>query len=273
MRNALTVDLEDWFQGINLPFETWNQYECRIHIGVEKILTLLQTHNTKATFFTLGKVIDDHPSLILKLIQEGHEIGCHTYSHPALYNITPELFEQEISKCNEAFAKVSTLPFKGFRAPYFSVDARSLWALDILKQHGFIYDSSIYPGDNLRTGIPGYQKQPHILDNGLIEIPMTTIKVTKFDCGLGGAYFRILPYTYFRKKLQELNDNGINGNFYIHPWELDPLHPKLNSLPNRIKWPHYFNLKSTYSKLDSLLNDFEFGTVESVFLKDGILSN
>jgi polysaccharide deacetylase family protein (PEP-CTERM system associated) len=267
MRNALTVDLEDWYQGINLPFETWGQYECRIQIGVDKILELLQKHNTKATFFTLGKVIDDHPQLVKTLINEGHEIGCHTYSHPALYNITPQIFDEELTKCEQALSKLTDQKFLGFRAPYFSIDKRSLWALDILQKHGYLYDSSIYPGDNLRTGIPGYQKKPHTLENGLIEIPMTTIKVTKFDCGLGGAYFRILPYKYFCKKLQAMNASGINGNFYLHPWELDPQHPKLTTLPSRIRLPHYFNLKSTYTKLDLLLRDFQFGTMESVFLK------
>jgi polysaccharide deacetylase family protein (PEP-CTERM system associated) len=267
MKNALTVDLEDWFQGINLPYETWNQYECRINIGVDKILELLQKHKTHATFFTLGKVIEEHPDLIKNIIKEGHEIGCHTYSHPALYNITAEMFDLELTKCELALSKIADKKFIGFRAPYFSIDKRSLWALDILKKHGYLYDSSIYPGDNLRTGIPGYQKNPHTLENGLIEIPMTTIKVTKFDCGLGGAYFRILPYAYFKKKLSQLNKDGIHGNFYIHPWELDPLHPKLNSLPKRIRLPHYFNLKATYKKLDTLLNDFEFDTVESIFIK------
>ena len=146
----------------------------------------------------------------------------------------------------------------GFRAPFFSVDERSWWVLDILKKHGFQYDASIYPGDNKRTGIVGYRKDIHRLDNQLMEAPMTTFKVLKYDVGSGGAYFRILPYFYFKEKFKSINKAGLNGIFYIHPWELDPEHPYISTLPRRIKYPHYFNLKSTEPKIRQMLSDFEF---------------
>jgi polysaccharide deacetylase family protein (PEP-CTERM system associated) len=258
LKNAFSVDLEDWYQGIGLPINTWDSYQKRIDIGTNQLLELLQNAKTKATFFVLGKVIEEHPTLIQSIINEGHEIACHTYSHPFLYNITPVEFEAEIIKCNQLLKDGFGLKNEGFRAPYFSIDNRSLWALDVLKKHNYTYDSSIYPGDNKRTGIVGYSKQIHRLENGMIELPLSTFKIGKFDVGLGGAYFRILPYFYFKQKVKQINEQGLIANFYIHPWELDPKHPYIGTLPKRIKYPHYFNLKSTHRKIKNLLHDFEF---------------
>src|SRR5690606_19579298 len=134
---------------------------------------------------------------------------------------------------------------------------RSWWALDILAGEGFAYDSSIFPGDSKRTGIIGYRKDIHLLENNMTEVPVSTFKLGRFDVGLGGAYFRILPYPVFKYKLRQIN-KIMNGIFYIHPWELDPGHPYLPRLPARIRLPHYFNLKSTERKIRKLLNDFEF---------------
>ncbi len=258
MKNAFTVDLEDWYQGIGIGEEHWHQYEKRLLNGTKKLLLLLKSHNTKATFFTLGKVIEEYPALMKEIVADGHEIACHTYSHPFLYEINAKVLDDELKKCNELLWNLLGIKQEGFRAPYFSLDKRSWWALDVLKNNGFTYDSSVYPGDNKRTGIVGYNKKPHRLENGMIEFPLTTIRVGRFDVGLGGAYFRILPYFYFRSKLKALNRAGQAGAFYIHPWELDPGHPYLPQLSKRIKYPHYFNLKTTEQKIDKLLSDFTF---------------
>ena len=267
MKNAFTIDLEDWYQGIALPTQDWDCYEKRISVGTDKLLSLLQKNKVTATFFTLGKVIEEHPSIIKQLIQEGHEIGCHTNTHPALYNITEREFELEIRQCATLLKDNFDLIHLGFRAPFFSVDRRSWWALDVLKKNGYLYDSSIYPGDNKRTGIVNYEKNIHYLENGMVEVPISTFKFLKYDVGLGGAYFRILPYNIFKSAFRQLNKNRQAGIFYIHPWELDPGHPNLRNLPKRIKYTHYFNLAGTERKLERLLGDFEFVPLKELVLQ------
>ena len=262
MKICFTVDMEDWYQGIGLPFEQWNQYEKRIKIGHDKLLNLLQKHKTKATYFILGKVIEEFPELVQQVKDEGHELACHTYSHPFLYEITPDEFRKEIQKCKELIIPFQS-GYNGFRAPYFSIDNRNLWALDILKEEGFEYDSSIFPGSTARTGIAGFKKEIHTLENGLREFPISNFKVTKFDFGVGGAYFRILPYQYFKRKLKELLKER-PAVFYIHPWELDENHPHLKGLSRRIQYTHYYNLKNTENKLDKLLSDFDFCSLKQM---------
>jgi polysaccharide deacetylase family protein (PEP-CTERM system associated) len=263
MKVWFTVDMEDWYQGIGLPFNTWSQYESRIKIGHERLLNLLSKHKVKATYFLLGKVIEEFPELVEQVKKEGHELACHTYTHPFLYQISKEEFRADIRKCKELIAPLQS-GYNGFRAPYFSIDNRNLWAVDVLKEEGFVYDSSIFPGSTARTGIAGFTKDIHTLQNGLKEFPISNFKVTKFDFGVGGAYFRILPYAYFRKKLQGLLKER-PAVFYIHPWELDPHHPHLKGLGRRIQYTHYFNLKNTEKKLDKLLGDFDFCSPNEIF--------
>jgi polysaccharide deacetylase family protein (PEP-CTERM system associated) len=263
MKVWFSIDMEDWYQGIGLAPETWQQYEKRIKIGHDKLLHLLSKHKVKATYFILGKVIEEFPELIEEVKREGHELACHTYSHPFLYQINREQFQAEIRKCKELIRPFQN-GYKGFRAPYFSIDNRNLWAIDVLKEEGFTYDSSIFPGSTARTGISGFRKDIHTLDNGLMEFPISNFKVTRFDFGVGGAYFRILPYYYFRDKLKKLlKERPVV--FYIHPWELDPGHPYLKGLGRRIQYTHYFNLKNTEKKLDKLLSDFEFCSPGELF--------
>jgi polysaccharide deacetylase family protein (PEP-CTERM system associated) len=261
MMNAFTIDLEDWYQGVDIPFNDWNKYEKRLRIGFDKLIFLLQKKNIKATFFVLGKVIEDHPDIITEIIQEGHEIGCHTYSHPMLYKLDEDMFNVEINKCRDLISQFKT-SFTGFRAPYFTVDHRNIWVLNSLKNFGFEYDSSIFPGDSKRTGIKNYIKTPHFTESGLLEFPVSTGKLGGFDFGMGGAYFRILPYAVFKNKFYALSQLQ-PVNFYIHPWELDPNHPRIK-LSSRISIPHYWNLNSTFNKLDMLTTDFEFGPINKI---------
>ena len=256
MKMWFTVDMEDWYQGIGKPIGDWNQFEKRIKVGHYKLLHLLSKHRVTATYFLLGKVIEEFPELIVEIKKEGHELGCHTYSHPFLYNITKEEFRSEIKKCKELIAPFQD-GYKSFRAPYFSIDERNPWALDVLKEEGFKNDSSIFPGSSIRTGIKGFKKEVHELENGLKEFPISTFKVTKFDFAVGGAYFRILPYKYFRKKLRTILKKR-PAVFYIHPWELDKDQPYIKGLGKRIQYTHYYNLKNTERKLEKLVSDFEF---------------
>lgn len=257
-----TVDMEDWYQGIGKPIEEWSQYEKRIKVGHYKLLNLLSKQKIKATYFLLGKVIEEFPELISEIKNEGHELGCHTYSHPFLYNITKEEFKKEIKKCKELISPFQT-GYKSFRAPYFSIDQRNPWALDVLKEEGFEIDSSIFPGSTIRTGIQGFKKEVHQLENGLKEFPISIFKITKMDFAVGGAYFRILPYKYFKRRLKQvLKERPVV--FYIHPWELDKDQPHVKGLGRRIQYTHYFNLKNTERKLEKLVSEFEFCSPDKI---------
>ena len=254
--NAFTVDFEDWYQGIGIPYEQWNKYEKRIHIGHEKLLKLFSKYKIKATYFLLGKTIEDHPKLIQEIIDQGHEIGCHTFTHPFLYEISKGQFQKELDLCFSAIKEFG-IRYVGFRAPYFSIDHRSLWVLDVLENY-FKYDASIYPGDNLRTGIPGFNPKIAPLEGKkLIEVPVSVMRILKWQAAFGGAYFRILPSCYFHYKFKSFSEEQ-PAIFYIHPWELDPNHPKLSSLHRRIRIPHYYNLSTTEKKLEKLLERFPF---------------
>jgi len=262
MKLWFTVDMEDWYQGIGKPLQEWGQYEKRIKVGHYKLLNLLSKHKVTATYFLLGKVIEEFPELITEIKNEGHELGCHTYSHPFLFNISKDEFRAEIKKCKELIRPFQD-GYKSFRAPYFSIDQRNLWALDVLKEEGFENDSSIFPGDTKRTGIKGFKKEVHQLENGLKEFPISTFKVTKLDFAVGGAYFRILPYQYFKKKVKTILKER-PAVFYIHPWELDKDQPYVKGLGRRIQYTHYFNLKNTERKLEKLVSEFEFCSPDKI---------
>ena len=255
--NAFTVDLEDWYHGIGLPLREWPKYEKRLSKGFDRLLELLDRSHVRATFYVLGKVIEEHPAIIRQLISGGHEIGCHSYSHTELFKLNRLQFRDELEKCESLIAPFG-VRYQGFRAPYFSIDRNSWWAIDELYKFNYTYDSSIYPGDNKRTGITGFRKDIHQLeDSKLWEAPMTTFRFFGFDVATGGAYFRILPYMIFSARLKAINKTG-PGIFYIHPWELDDTHPYLSFLETRRRIPHYFNLSKTYAKLERLLGDFQF---------------
>lgn len=262
MKIALTVDFEDWYQGIDIPVDRWNNLESRIHIGHERLLTMFQRHHIKATYFLLGKVIEEHPDLVQQIIAEGHEIGSHTYSHPFIYKISPDNFREEIRKSKQLIQQLG-VEFTGFRAPYFSIDKRCLWALDILKEEGFLYDSSIFAGDSKRTGIPGFDPSLHPLENGLVEFPVSTMDVFGFDFGVGGGYFRLLPYGFFKEKIGAILKNR-HCIFYLHPWELDVKQPKVKGISKRIQFTHYVNLYSMEEKLNRLMGDFECTSITNI---------
>jgi polysaccharide deacetylase family protein (PEP-CTERM system associated) len=256
MKLSFTVDWEDWYHGLGIPVKLWKSLEKRIKIGHYKLLDLLSKNRIKATFFLLGIQMEEFPELVWEIKSEGHELACHTYSHPFLSNLSPHEFREELRKCCELI-KPYQKSFRGFRAPYFSVNSENLWTLDILKQLNFLYDSSIFPGQTFRSGIPTFPKKIATISNGLIEYPISKFQILSFDFGVGGAYFRILPYSYFRKRLQNLLKTQ-NCLFYFHPWELDSEQPYVAGLKHRAVHTHYFNLSTTYKKLSHLFTDFDF---------------
>jgi len=268
--NAFTVDFEDWYQCLEVvPLESWGQYESRIERNAHKIFDILDDCNIKATFFVLGFVAEKYPHLVKEIANRGHIIGTHGYSHKQVFKIKPAEFEEELNKAVGLVGNLTGQQIYGFRAPIFSIIEESLWALDILLKHGLKYDSSIYPVLNYRYGIVSNRRFVHELDtpggNKIIEIPIATSHVLgqNFPVG-GGAYLRILPYTITKMGLASINKEGQPFVFYIHPWEIDPGHPRAD-VPFRISATHYFNLKSTEKKLRKLGRDFNFAPIEIAY--------
>ncbi|MGE5841731.1 MAG: DUF3473 domain-containing protein, partial [Deltaproteobacteria bacterium] len=228
MLNALTIDLEDWYQGIEQPFASWGTFSDRLHVGTDVLLNILEQAGTKATFFVLGWVAEKHPALLRSLTEQGHEIASHGFDHEKLYDTTPSVFRESLARAKDSTENASGTAVVGHRAPFFSLTRDSLWALDVISEQGFKYDSSVYPGSNWRYGIPDTPEYPYrIAGTALTEFPASILRLFGRRLGIGGAYFRILPYRVTRNGIGELNAAGRPAMFYLHPWELDPRHPRV----------------------------------------------
>ena len=268
--NAFSIDFEDWFQCLEvIPISKWEKYEYRIEKNTNRMLNILDENDVKATFFILGHIAEQFPHLITEIYNRGHILGTHGYSHMPVYKQKPFDFSEELKRAIGTVADLTGQKIYGFRAPIFSIVEESLWALDILIEQGLVYDSSIYPVLNYRYGIVSKERFIHSLKtpggNSIVEIPIATARYINFNFPVGGgAYLRILPYSVTRSGLKKINKEGQPFVFYIHPWEIDPDHPKIN-LPFRISATHYFNLKSTEGKLKRLFQDFKFAPIEKVF--------
>lgn len=267
MRNALSFDIEDWFQVENLKtaieYAQWDSLELRVVANTEKILRILKDSETKATFFILGWIAEKCPELVREIAGQGHEIASHGYSHQLVYDITPEAFREDIARSKALLEETAGVRVHGYRAPSFSITKDSLWALDILKEEGFTYDSSVFPIKfHDRYGFSGCDTNPFAWPNGLVEIPLAVYKLWSVNLPLaGGGYFRLLPYFYFRYFLKKLNSEGHAFTFYLHPWEFDPGQPKVQ-IPLWYRFRHYVNLGTTERCLKKLLRDFSFESIE-----------
>lgn len=267
--NALTIDFEDWYQGLEIPYADWSNFEDRIVPVGRKLLQILDDGNTKATFFMLGYVAEKHPELVKEIEAAGHEIGTHGFSHTLIYTQKPEVFRSEMERAIGFLEDSTGKKVVGHRAPFFSITKDSLWALDILGELGVEYDSSIFPVLNYRYGIAGSPRFPYKIEREnytLKEFPVSTLQLPKITLPIsGGAYFRIYPYQMTKQCLKAVNRGGNAFTFYLHPWELDPDHPKIK-LPRRIAGiTHYFNLGATEKRFRKLLRDFKFAPMRDVF--------
>lgn len=266
MLNALTIDFEDWYQGLEIERERWHAFEDRIESSGRRLLAVLAEAHTRATFFVLGHVAESHPGLVREIHDAGHEIATHGASHEFVYRMTPEAFRAEIAVAAESLEALAGRPVLGHRAPFFSVTRESLWALDVLKELGFRYDSSVFPVRNYRYGIADAPRWPYPVGETtrLMEFPISTWRVLGTNLPIaGGAYFRIYPYFFTRLGLRSINREGHPAVFYLHPWELDPGHPRI-PVPRRIAATHYFNLSATEGRLRRLLGDFRFAPMSEV---------
>jgi polysaccharide deacetylase family protein (PEP-CTERM system associated) len=273
MMNMLTVDVEDYyhvssFETVIRP-EDWDCYESRVERNTYRILDILDAYDTKATFFVLGWVAERHPGLVRELTQRGHEVASHGYSHRRIYTQTPAQFREETRRSKGIIEEIIEQPIIGYRAASYSITNKSLWALDILVEEGFLYDSSIFPIVHDRYGIPDAKRYAHFMQNrsGLLyEYPLSTIKVGKVNIPIGGGgYLRIFPYFLNKWGIKRLNNvERQPAIVYLHPWELDPEQPRLKSSVLS-HFRHYHNLHKTEEILRSLLQDFQFGKMKDLY--------
>lgn len=264
MLNALTIDLEDWYQGLtstSQQVDRWPKFEDRIVESTERLLGILDQAEVKATFFVLGYVAEQFPSLIRRVADKGHEIGLHGYHHFQVSRLAPEEFRAEVLRGRAVVETAGGKQVIGHRAPMFSIDRSSLWALEVLRDLGFSYDSSVFPTRNMLYGYPDAPRFPYQpFGNGdFVEFPVSTVRMIGVNWPVaGGFYLRLLPYRLFRGALRWLNREGRPAIIYVHPWDLDPDHPRPNPTL-RERFTHYYNLQRTEAKLTALLRDFRFG--------------
>ncbi|MER2527516.1 MAG: XrtA system polysaccharide deacetylase [Candidatus Competibacter denitrificans] len=273
MDNALTVDVEDYFQvaafARQIDPATWDRIPLRVERNTQRLLDLFAEQSVRATFFVLGWVAERCPGLVRAIAERGHEVACHGYSHQLIYGQTPEVFREETVRAKACLEDQAQRPMLGYRAASYSITQCSLWALDVLAELGFTYDSSIFPIHHDRYGIPDSPRWPYRLTtpNGgsLIEFPPSTFSLLGYRLPVaGGGYFRLYPYSFTRFALTQLNRvEGQPFIFYLDPWEIDPEQPRI-----RAEWlsmfRHYTNLHHCEARLRRLLRDFRFTTVREV---------
>lgn len=273
--HAMSIDVEDYFHVAALAQvirpDQWGDLPSRVERNTEQLLALFERHNVRATFFVLGWVAERYPGLVRKLAQGGHEIASHGYSHQLIYNQTPEVFREETQRAKALLEDQVQRPVRGYRAASYSITRQSLWALDILAELGFTWDSSIFPIHHDRYGIPGSPTAPYTLEtpagHQLQEFPLTTAKLFGVTIpAAGGGYFRQFPYPLFRYLFHRASDQGRKPQmFYLHPWEIDPGQPRYNNASWFSRFRHYTNLDKCESRLERLLTDFRFGTVSDSY--------
>jgi len=272
IQNALTIDVEDYFhvsafEG-SIDRSDWSSYPSRVSSNTIRLMDLLEQYQIKATFFVLGWVAEREQNLIREIARRGHEVACHGYSHQLVYNQTPGLFREETIRSKQLLEDIVQVPVRGYRAASYSITKRSRWALDILAEVGFIYDSSIFPIRHDRYGIPDAQEYPYRLEtqsgHSLVEFPLSTVKVFGYRFPIaGGGYFRLYPYQLTRAGLKQVNRQNQPFIFYLHPWEIDPDQPAV-SAGWMSRFRHYNNLDKCECRLKRLLGDFSFGRAQDV---------
>jgi len=278
--NALTVDVEDYFHvaalAPNIHRDSWASRESRVVGNTQKLLAIFEQFDVRGTFFVLGWVAERHPQLVRDIAARGHEIACHGYSHRLVYEQSPEEFYAETLRAKNLLEEITGSAVVGYRAASYSIVRESLWALDILVELGFAYDSSIFPVRHDRYGIPNAERVPHRLAtlNGksIVEWPLATARI--LGCRLpvaGGGYFRLLPYWLSRWGLASINRRELQPFiFYLHPWEVDPEQPRVSaSWLSRFR--HYTNLGKCEERLRRLLGEFRFGGARDGLVQLGLL--
>lgn len=271
--NALTIDVEDYFQvsafAPHIDRSEWATRECRVERNVHRILQLLDAHNVKATFFTLGWVGERYPGLVRDIVTNGHELASHGYAHLRASDQNEQAFYADIHLAKVLLEDISGAAVKGYRAPSFSIGAGNLWAFATLERAGYRYSSSIYPIRHDHYGMPDAPRFAHMVGN-VLEIPVTTMRALGRNWpASGGGYFRLLPYGVSRWLLRQVNSlDRQSAVFYFHPWEIDPDQPRVEGIGAKTRFRHYVNLHRMEAKLARLLADFRWGRMDEIFLPE-----
>ena len=271
--NALTIDVEDYFQvSAFAPYirrDEWDQRECRVERNVDRILALLDQHQTHATFFTLGWVAERYPSMVRRIVDQGHELASHGHGHQRASDLSEAEFYDDVQRAKNILEDIGGQAVLGYRAPSFSIGSSNLWALDTLVKAGYRYSSSIYPVKHDHYGMPDAPRFAHEVRPGLMEVPPSTLRL--FDRNLpssGGGFFRLLPYSVSRWMLQQVNRRDAQSAiFYFHPWEIDAGQPRVAGADAKARFRHYVNIDRNERKLARLLNDFRWDRMDRVFLQ------
>jgi len=272
VRHALTIDVEDYFQVLNLaaqcPRERWDEFPLRCEASTHTLLDVLDAHGAKATFFCLGWIAERAPDLIREIAKRGHEIGSHGYDHQLVDALGHDGFRADLRKTNAILAELTGSPPVSFRACTWSIGRKTPWALPTLVEEGFLRDSSIYPVRHPDYGVPDAALEPHVLEpipgRTLFELPPLTTEVfgARLPIG-GGGYLRLFPVAWISRVLRKRERMGQPGCVYLHPWELDPGQPRFR-VPGLRGFRHYVNLDKTKAKLEALLTRHVFTTFAEV---------
>ncbi len=274
IRNAMTVDVEDYFQvsafAPHIARQEWDSLPCRVERNVDLILALLDDAGAKATFFTLAWIAERHPNIVRMIVDNGHELASHGYGHQRASDLSPEEFRLDVVRAKHILEDASGIEIKGYRAPSFSISGRNRWALDVLSETGHAYSSSIYPVRHDHYGAPDAPRHPYRPNgqDGILELPPTTVQMFGRNLpAAGGGYFRLMPYGVSRWLLRQVNQREhAPCMFYFHPWEVDPEQPRPAGLNAKTRFRHYVNLQHMQGKLERLLKDFPWGRVDEIFL-------
>jgi polysaccharide deacetylase family protein (PEP-CTERM system associated) len=276
MKNAMSVDVEDYFQvsafAPHIRREDWDSLPCRVERNVDVILGLLDEADAKATFFTLGWIAERYPQVVRRIVDNGHELASHGYGHQRASDLTPEAFREDITRAKRILEDLGGVAVRGYRAPSFSINHANWWAVGELEDAGYEYSSSIYPVKHDHYGMPDAPRFPHRPNGeaGILELPPTTVPLMGRNLpAAGGGWFRLLPYEVSRWMLRRVNaQDQAPCMFYFHPWEIDPEQPRQQGLSAKTRFRHYVNLQRMPGRLRQLLKDFEWDRVDRVFLAE-----
>ena len=276
MRNALSVDVEDWFQVG--AFETvidrkdWDSLECRVERNTDAVIALFDDAGIKGTFFTLGWVAERYPALMRRIVRAGHELASHGYGHDRVFTLTPQQFAADIERTRKLIEDMSGALVTGYRAPSFSIDQRTPWAHEILAEQGYTYSSSVAPVKHDHYGwaeAPRFAFRP-VAGSDFLEVPVTTAQLgPKRLAAGGGGFFRLLPYAFSRWAIRQVNDDEQRpAIIYFHPWEIDPDQPRVANAPIKSKLRHYTKLDVMAAKLRRLPKDFQWERLDAVVARE-----
>lgn len=272
--NAMTIDVEDYFQveafASTIDRSDWESLPGRVERNTERLLEILAESGVEATFFILGWVAERHPQLVRGVVAQGHEVASHGFCHLRVDRQTPEEFRDDVRRSKRVLEDLGGVPVRGYRAPTFSIGGGSKWAHAILAEEGYSYSSSVYPVKHDLYGTPEAPRTPFSPVAGMLEIPLTSVRMLGVDMPVsGGGYFRLLPYQVTRGLLHYARRvNHSPAVFYLHPWEIDPEQPRQQSAPWKSRFRHYLNLDRTERRLRRLLRNFTWTRMDRLFLSD-----